>query len=144
MKGGFYMSQNSNNKRQSELTPQERSELIRKYQRRKSLRSFFIILFVIFSVFAFTGLAIWLQFYGNVELSATLITCFYAFCTGELWMLASIKKAKIYKDIDNDGIPDEIDDHIDVGNVDESEYNRGIEDALQKISELLGSESEDN
>lgn len=138
------MSQNSNNKRQSELTPQERSELIRKYQRRKSLRSFFIILFVIFSVFAFTGLAIWLQFYGNVELSATLITCFYAFCTGELWMLASIKKAKIYKDIDNDGIPDEIDDHIDVSNVDESEYNRGIEDALQKISELLGSESEDN
>lgn len=138
------MSQNSNNKRQSELTPQERSELIRKYQRRKSLRSFFIILFVIFSVFAFTGLAIWLQFYGNVELSATLITCFYAFCTGELWMLASIKKAKIYKDIDNDGIPDEIDDHIDVSNVDESEYNRGIEDALQKITELLGSESEDN
>ena len=144
MKGGFCMSQNSNNKKQSEMTPQERSELIRKYQRRKSLRSFFIILFVIFSVFAFTGLAIWLQFYGNVELSATLITCFYAFCTGELWMLASIKKAKIYKDIDNDGIPDEIDDHIDVGNVDESEYNRGIEDALQKISELLGSESEDN
>lgn len=138
------MSQNSNNKKQSELTPQERSELIRKYQRRKSLRSFFIILFVIFSVFAFTGLAIWLQFYGNVELSATLITCFYAFCTGELWMLASIKKAKIYKDIDNDGIPDEIDDHIDVSNVDESEYNRGIEDALQKITELLGSESEDN
>lgn len=138
------MSQNSNNKKQSEMTPQERSELIRKYQRRKSLRSFFIILFVIFSVFAFTGLAIWLQFYGNVELSATLITCFYAFCTGELWMLASIKKARIYKDIDNDGIPDEIDDHIDVSNVDESEYNRGIEDALQKISELLGSESEEN
>lgn len=138
------MSQNSNNKRQGEMTPQERSELVRKYQRRKSLRSFFIILFVIFSVFAFTGLAIWLQFYGNVELSATLITCFYAFCTGELWMLASIKKAKIYKDIDNDGIPDEIDDYIDVGNVDESEYNRGIEDALQKISELLGSESEEN
>lgn len=138
------MSQNSNNKKQSEMTPQERSELIRKYQRRKSLRSFFIILFVIFSVFAFTGLAIWLQFYGNVELSATLITCFYAFCTGELWMLASIKKAKIYKDIDNDGIPDEIDDHIDVSNVDESEYNRGIEDALQKISELLGAESEEN
>lgn len=138
------MSQNSNNKRQSEMTPQEKSELIKKYQRRKSLRSFFIILFVIFSVFAFTGLAIWLQFYGNVELSATLITCFYAFCTGELWMLASIKKARIYKDIDNDGIPDEIDDHIDVGNVDESEYNRGIEDALQKISELLGSESEEN
>lgn len=138
------MSQNSNNKRQSEMTPQERSELIKKYQRRQSLRSFFIILFVIFSVFAFTGLAIWLQFYGNVELSATLITCFYAFCTGELWMLASIKKAKIYKDIDNDGIPDEIDDYIDVDNVDESEYNRGIEDALQKISELLGSESEEN
>jgi hypothetical protein len=92
-----------------------------------------IIPFVILSVFAFTGMAIALQFYGNVELSATLITCFYGFCGGELWMLASVKKAKIYKDIDGDGIPDEIDDS----------YSKGVEDALQKINELLNSERDD-
>jgi hypothetical protein len=92
-----------------------------------------IIPFVILSVFCFTGLAIALQFYGNVELSATLITCFYGFCGGELWMLASVKKAKIYKDIDGDGIPDEIDDS----------YSKGVEDALQKINELLNSERDD-
>jgi hypothetical protein len=110
--------------------------------KKKSHKSTFIILFVIVSVFGFTGLAIWLQFSGNVELSATLITCFYAFCTGELWMLASIKKAKIYKDVDNDGIPDDIDDFIDYSQVDN--FNRGVEDALQKINELLNSEREDH
>jgi hypothetical protein len=30
-----------------------------------------------------------------MELSPTLITCFFTFCTGELWMLASIKKSKL-------------------------------------------------
>lgn len=110
--------------------------------KKKSHKSTFIILFVIVSVFGFTGLAIWLQFSGNVELSATLITCFYAFCTGELWMLASIKKAKIYKDVDNDGIPDDVDDFIDYSQVDN--YNRGVEDAPQKINELLNSEREDH
>jgi hypothetical protein len=48
-------------------------------------------------------------------------------------MLASVKKAKIYKDIDGDGIPDEIDDS----------YSKGVEDALQKINELLNSERDD-
>ena len=37
----------------------------------------------------------WVQIRTGVELSPTLITCFYAFCTGELWMLASIKKSKL-------------------------------------------------
>lgn len=37
----------------------------------------------------------WVQLRTGVELSPTLITCFYAFCTGELWMLASIKKSKL-------------------------------------------------
>lgn len=54
-----------------------------------------IIFFVIASIFTFTGLAMWVQIRTGVELSPTLITCFYAFCTGELWMLASIKKSKL-------------------------------------------------
>lgn len=54
-----------------------------------------IIVFVIVSIFTFTGIAINVQLKTGVELSPTLITCFYAFCTGELWMLSSIKKSKL-------------------------------------------------
>jgi hypothetical protein len=54
-----------------------------------------IILFVIISLFSYTAAAIWLQLRIGVEISPTLTTCFYAFCTGELWLLASIKKSKI-------------------------------------------------
>lgn len=87
----------------------------------------FIVIFVILSVFSFTGLAIWLQFYGNTELSATLITCFYAFCTTELLALASIKKTRINNDIDGDGIPDDEDPYIDPA------YIKEAEEALEKI-----------
>ncbi len=54
-----------------------------------------IVPFVILSIFTFTGLAMYVQIVSGVELSSTLITCFFAFCTGELWMLSSIKKTKI-------------------------------------------------
>ena len=64
-------------------------------KKKKFHMSKLIVPFVILSLFSFTGLAIYLQFVTQVELSSTLITCFFAFCTGELWMLASIKKTKI-------------------------------------------------
>lgn len=54
-----------------------------------------VIPFVIFSIFFFTAVAVFVQIRTNIELSPTLITCFYAFCTGELWMLASIKKTRL-------------------------------------------------
>lgn len=52
----------------------------------------------IISIMIFTGLAIWLQFAIHIELSSTLITCFFAFFGGELFMLSSIKKAEIKKE----------------------------------------------
>lgn len=67
-------------------------ELIKNEHSRTSKR---IILFVIAAIFVFTGLAIWTQVQTGMELSPTLITCFFTFCTGELWMLASIKKSKL-------------------------------------------------
>lgn len=95
--------------------------------KKKHNMSKWIVIFVILSIFSFTGLAIWLQFAGNVELSSTLITCFFGFCTGELWMLASIKKTRINHDIDNDGIPDDRDDYID------PVYIKEAEEALEKL-----------
>lgn len=106
-----------------------------KNQKKKFNFEKLIIPFVIMSVFTFTGVAVWLQFKISMELSGTLITCFYAFCTGELWMLASIKKAKIYTDIDRDGIPDDEDDFIDYDKV--NLYQQGVEDALNKVREEL-------
>jgi hypothetical protein len=98
-----------------------------------------IVPFVIISIFSFTGLAIWLQFCGHMELSSTLITCFFGFCTGELWMLASIKKTKIknqFKDIDDDGVLDEEDDYIDPSYIEE------MENALKKLKEKMNNKSE--
>ena len=99
-------------------------------KKKKFHMSKLIVPFVILWIFSFTGLAIYLQFVTQVELSSTLITCFFAFCTGELWMLASIKKTKIKStDIDDDGIPDDEDDYID------PQYIKEMEDLVKKLKE---------
>lgn len=99
-------------------------------KKKKFHMSKLIVPFVILSLFSFIGLAIYLQFVTQVELSSTLITCFFAFCTGELWMLASIKKTKIKStDIDDDGIPDDEDDYID------PQYIKEMEDLVKKLKE---------
>ena len=99
-------------------------------KKKKFHMSKLIVPFVILSLFSFTGLAIYLQFVTQVELSSTLITCFFAFCTGELWMLASIKKTKIKStDIDDDGIPDDEDNYID------PQYIKEMEDLVKKLKE---------
>ena len=102
-------------------------------QKKKKGTRKWVVPFVIFSIFIFTGLAIWLQFQTTVELSATLITCFYAFCTTELLALASIEKTKIknHYDIDEDGIPDDEDPYID------PIYIQEVEEALNKIKNQI-------
>ena len=105
-------------------------------KKRRSM-SRWIVPFVILSIFSFTGLAIWLQFAIGMELSATLITCFFGFCGGELWMLSSIKKAKMkMNDIDDDGIPDDEDPYIDQAYIEE------MEEALRKIKERANNRGE--
>lgn len=71
------------------------NNLKKKKLKQHSRTSKFIIAFVILSLFTYTGFAMWVQIRSGVELSPTLTTCFYAFCTGELWLLATIKKAKL-------------------------------------------------
>lgn len=92
----------------------------------------YIIPFVITSIFIFTGLAMYVQIITGVELSAALIGCFFAFCTGELWMLASIKKAKIVNHFVDDPTTPE----------DESEiyaeiYQQGYEDAMNQMKSMF-------
>jgi hypothetical protein len=107
---------------------------MKKDKNNKKKKSDWIVPFVICSVFIFTGIAIFLQFVTSTELSSTLITCFYAFCTGELWMLSSIKKAKIYTDIDNDGIPDDEDTYIDPS------YIQEAEEAIERLKKKMNGE----
>ena len=57
-----------------------------------------LVPFIVASIFVFTGVAVYVQLATNVELSPTLITCFYGFMGSELFMLAGIKKAKIKND----------------------------------------------
>lgn len=102
-------------------------------KQKKMTLSRLIIPFVIASLFVFTGLAIYLQFVTSVELSSTLITCFFGFCTGELWMMASIKKTKIKNQfIDDPNTPE------DESQIDFDSYNQGVEDTITKIKEIMG------
>ena len=57
-----------------------------------------LVPFIVASIFIFTGVAIWLQYRTGVELSATLIACFFTFMGSELAMLCSIKKTKVKND----------------------------------------------
>lgn len=89
-----------------------------------------IVPFVILSIFIFTGLAMYVQIVSGIELSPTLIGCFFGFCTGELWMLASIKKKKIVN------APQFEDDPLTPQN--EAEvyaeiYQQGYEDAMAQL-----------
>ena len=79
-------------------------------KRKKRSTGKWVVPFVIFSIFTFTGLAIWLQYVKGMELSSTLITCFYGFCAGELWCLASIKKAKVFNNYKSEEGNQSVDD----------------------------------
>ncbi len=96
--------------------------------KKKQHMSKWIIPFVIVSIFSFTIAAMWVQIVSGVELSATLITCFFGFCCSELWMLASIKKAKINNNfVDDPATPEnEAEIYSDI-------YNQGYQDAMNEL-----------
>lgn len=70
----------------------------KKVNKKKRGTSKWLVPFIVASIFAFTIAAIWLQFKTGLELSSTLIACFYTFMGSELAMLASIKKTKVKND----------------------------------------------
>ena len=65
------------------------------------------VIFSLTSVIIFTIVAIIYQWFHDMELSSTLITCFFACFGGELLMLCMIKRLKLKRgDNDNDERPD--------------------------------------
>lgn len=71
-----------------------------------------MLVVTVINIMWFTIAAIILQFKTSIELSSTLITCWYGFWTGEIFMLAGIRitKAKytdlkeLEKEEDEDGM----------------------------------------
>ena len=97
----------------------------RKKMKSHSRTSKLIIAFVIISLFSYTAAAIWLQLKIGIEISPTLTTCFYAFCTGELWLLASIKKSKIANGQKSRAYDSEVDNYKGESNVDNESGPKG-------------------
>lgn len=108
-------------------------------KKRKVHLTKWIVPFVIISIFTFTGLAMYVQIVSGIELSASLITCFFAFCTGELWMLASIKKSKIrHQFVDDPNTPEnEAEIYSEI-------YNQGVEDAYARFKEQFFNNMEED
>ena len=67
-----------------------------KKKRKKSEFSKSIVTLVVIMNIIFTGTVLYVFLKTGSE-PATLVTAWFAFTTGELWMLGSIKKAKVKK-----------------------------------------------
>ena len=66
----------------------------------------------VINIMWFTIVAIILQFKTSIELSSTLITCWYGFWTGEIFALAGIRISKVRY---TDPKPEEVDEDGMVG-----------------------------
>ena len=69
-------------------------------KRKKNRFSKFIVTVVILLNILFTAAVLYVFLQTGSE-PITLIGCWFAFTTGELWMLSSIKKSKIKKEGEN-------------------------------------------
>ena len=69
-------------------------------RRKKNRFSKFIVTVVILMNILFTAAVLYVFLQTGSE-PMTLIGCWFAFTTGELWMLSSIKKSKVKKEGDD-------------------------------------------
>jgi len=69
-------------------------------RRKKNRFSKFIVTVVILLNILFTAAVLYVFLQTGSE-PITLIGCWFAFTTGELWMLSSIKKSKVKKEGEN-------------------------------------------
>jgi ABC-type phosphate transport system permease subunit len=69
-------------------------------RKKKNRFSKFIVTVVILLNILFTAAVLYMFMITGSE-PVTLIGCWFAFTTGELWMLSSIKKSKVKKESDD-------------------------------------------
>lgn len=68
---------------------------------RKTDFSKVLVLFIIIANVLFTAAVLWVFLQTGSE-PAALVAAWFAFTTGELWLLAGIKKEKLRKEKEND------------------------------------------
>lgn len=85
------------------MKPKTGIERLQKIKKLSALDKY--VIFSLTAIVIFTIIAIVYQWTSDVELSSTLITCFFACFGGELLSLAMIKRLKLKKG-DNDERPD--------------------------------------
>lgn len=61
-----------------------------------------MLIIAVLAIVLFTIAAIVLQFYNGVELSSTLITCWYGFWTCEIFALMGIKITKVKNQMEDE------------------------------------------
>ncbi|NLY77140.1 MAG: hypothetical protein GX080_03495 [Tissierellia bacterium] len=69
----------------------------RSIRKKKNRFSKFIVALIILLNILFTGAVLYVFLKTGSE-PMTLVGCWFAFTTGELWMLSSIKKSKVKKE----------------------------------------------
>jgi len=79
-------------------------------RKKKNRFSKFIVTLVILLNILFTAAVLYIFMKTGSE-PMTLIGCWFAFTTGELWMLSSIKKSKVKKEGENN--EDQLETEID-------------------------------
>lgn len=85
------------------MKPKTGIERLKKLKKLSALDKY--VIFSLTAIVIFTIIAIVYQWVSDIELSSTLITCFFACFGGELLSLAMIKRLKLKKG-DNDERPD--------------------------------------
>lgn len=85
------------------MKPKTGIERLKKLKKLSALDKY--VIFSLTAIVIFTIIAIVYQWTSDIELSGTLITCFFACFGGELLSLAMIKRLKLKKG-DNDERPD--------------------------------------
>lgn len=79
-------------------------------RKKKNKFSKFIVTLVILLNILFTAVVLYIFMQTGSE-PMTLIGCWFAFTTGELWMLSSIKKSKVKKEGENN--EDQLETEVD-------------------------------
>jgi hypothetical protein len=74
----------------------------RRRKRRKMKTATKVLIVSVINIVWFTVAAIVLQFKTSVELSSTLITCWYTFWTCEIFAIAGIRISKVLKGDNNE------------------------------------------
>lgn len=74
----------------------------RRRKRRKMKTATKVLIVSVINIVWFTVAAIALQFKTSVELSSTLITCWYTFWTCEIFAIAGIRISKVLKGDSNE------------------------------------------